>query len=87
MGGGVRRRTPEEGGPMTVPGVLDDQALRRYRELLDAEETAFDELEHAYEEGDRVHFEADLDAWRSALSRKLAFLQRRGIDIPEPAIV
>jgi hypothetical protein len=54
---------------MTVPGVLDDQALRRYRELLD------------------VHFEADLDAWRSALSRKLAFLQRRGIDIPEPAIV
>ena len=51
---------------MTVPGVLDDQALRRYRELLDAEDAAFDELEHAYEEGDRVHFEADLDAWRSA---------------------
>jgi len=35
---------------MTVPGVLDDQALRRYRELLDAEDAAFDELEHAYEE-------------------------------------
>ena len=30
---------------MTVPGVLDDQALRRYRELLDAEDAAFDELE------------------------------------------
>ena len=72
---------------MTVPVVLDDQALRRYRELLDAEDAAFDELEHAYEEGDRVHFEADLDAWRSALSRKLAFLQRSGIDIPEPATV
>lgn len=72
---------------MTVPGVLDDQALRRYRELLDAEDAAFDELEHAYEEGDRAHFEADLDAWRSALSRKLTFLRRMGIEIPQPATV
>jgi hypothetical protein len=70
---------------VTLPGVLDDQALRRYRELLDAEDAAFDELEHAYEEGDRAHFEADLDAWRSALARKLAFLQRVGIELPEPA--
>ncbi|MDE3086181.1 MAG: hypothetical protein KGJ77_05380 [Acidobacteriota bacterium] len=70
---------------MTLPGVLDDQALRRYRELLDAEESAFDELEHAYEEGDRAHFEADLDAWRSALARKLAFLQKIGMDVPQPA--
>jgi hypothetical protein len=70
---------------MSVPGVLDDQALRRYRELLDAEDAAFDELEHAYEEGDRAHFEADLAAWRSALSRKIAFLTRVGIEIPEPA--
>jgi hypothetical protein len=72
---------------MTVPGVLDDQALRRYRELLDAEDAAFDELEHAYEDGDRVNFEADLDAWRSALVQKLAFLQRRGIDIGLPATI
>lgn len=72
---------------MTLPGVLDDQALRRYRELLDAEDAAFDELEHAYEEGDRAHFEADLDAWRGALARKLAFLQRVGIEIPEPAAI
>ena len=70
---------------MSVPGVLDDHALRRYRELLDAEDAAFDELEHAYEEGDRAHFEADLSAWRSALSQKLAFLARMGIEIPEPA--
>lgn len=70
---------------MSVPGVLDDQALRHYRELLDAEDAAFDELEHAYEEGDRAHFEADLAAWRGALSRKLAFLHRMGIEIPEPA--
>ena len=70
---------------MSVPGVLDDHALRRYRELLDAEDAAFDELEHAYEEGDRAHFEADLSAWRGALAQKLAFLNRMGIEIPEPA--
>ncbi len=69
---------------MTVPGVLDDQALRRYRELLDAEDAAFDELEHAYEDGDRSHFEADLEAWRAALATKLGFLQRLGITIPSP---
>lgn len=72
---------------MTLPGVLDDQALRRYRELLDAEDAAFDELEHAYEEGDRAHYEADLAAWRSALAQKLGFLRRIGIDIPEPAVI
>ncbi|HTZ09057.1 MAG TPA: hypothetical protein VMB72_08285 [Acidimicrobiales bacterium] len=71
---------------MTVPGVLDDQALRRYRELLDAEDAAFDELEHAYEEGDRAHFEADLSAWRASLAHKLAFLQRMGIDVPQPSL-
>ena len=70
---------------MTLPGVLDDQALRRYRELLDAEDAAFDELEHAYEDGDRAHFEADLGAWRCALAAKLAFLQRIGIEVPQPA--
>ena len=72
------------GGPVTLPGVLDDHALRRYRELLDAEDAAFDELEHAYEEGDRAHFEADLEAWRGALAQKLGFLRRMGIEVPEP---
>ena len=71
---------------MSLPGVFDDQALRRYRELLDAEDAAFDELEHAYEEGDRAHFEADLDAWRGALSQKLAFLTRMGFEVPAPAV-
>ena len=47
---------------------------------------ALDELEHAYEEGDRAHFEADLDTWRSALARKLAFLSRIGIDVPTRAV-
>ncbi|HLI74759.1 MAG TPA: hypothetical protein VKU86_12845 [Acidimicrobiales bacterium] len=68
-----------------VPGVLDDQALRRYRELLDQEDAAFDELEHAYEEGDRAHFEEDLAAWRDTLARKLAYLSRMGIEIPQAA--
>ena len=71
---------------MTLPGVFDDQALRRYRELLDAEDAAFDELEHAYEEGDRTRFEADLDAWRGALSSKITFLSRMGFEVPSAAI-
>ncbi len=66
---------------MAIPGVLDDQSLRRYRELLDAEDAAFDELEHACEDGDRVHFESDFAAWRQALIRKLTFLNKVGIDI------
>jgi hypothetical protein len=66
---------------MTVPGVLDDHALRLYRELLDAEDAAFDELEHACEDGDRAHFDSDFAAWRQALVRKLTFLQKVGIDV------
>jgi hypothetical protein len=66
---------------MAVPGVLDDHALRLYRELLDAEDAAFDELEHACEDGDRAHFDSDFAAWRQALVRKLTFLQKVGIDV------
>ena len=43
-----------------------------------------DELEHAYEDGDREHFETDYVAWQSVLSRKLAFLERRGISMESP---
>jgi hypothetical protein len=68
---------------MAIPGVLDDQALRRYRELLDAEDAAFDELEHAFEDGDRAHFDSDFAAWRQALVRKLTFLTKVGIDVLE----
>ena len=39
---------------MSEAGHLDEGFFRRYRELLDAEDAAFDELEHAYEEGDRA---------------------------------
>ena len=31
---------------MTLTGVIDDQMLQRYRQLLDQEDAAFDELEH-----------------------------------------
>jgi hypothetical protein len=32
---------------MTLTGVIDDHTLQHYRELLDQEDAAFDELEHA----------------------------------------
>ena len=69
---------------MTLAEVIDDHFLRRYRELLDAEDAAFDELEHAYEEGDRSHFEVDLAAWQEAIEKKLAYLRRLGVEL-EPA--
>lgn len=56
--------------------LFDEAFFRRYRELLDAEDSAFDELEHAYEEGDRAHFEADFAAWRLVVERRSAFLER-----------
>lgn len=72
---------------MTLAEAIDEHFLSKYRELLDAEDAAFDELEHAYEDGDRAHFEADLALWEQAISRKLAYLKRHGIDVrlSEPA--
>lgn len=58
---------------------IDEGFFRRYRELLDAEDAAFDELEHAYEEGDRATFDADLAEWRASAERRMAFLERRGL--------
>lgn len=65
--------------------MIDDHFLSRYRMLLDAEDAAFDELEHAFEEGDRAHFEADLAAWQSAIEKKLAYLDRHGVELKSPA--
>jgi hypothetical protein len=59
-----------------------EQFFRRYRELLDAEDCAFDELEHAYEDGDRAHFELDLAAWHGALERRHSYLERSGVPAP-----
>jgi hypothetical protein len=66
---------------VTLSEVIDDHFLAKYRALLDAEDCAFDELEHAFEEGDRAHFEKDLAEWQAAIERKLAYLGRLGIDI------
>ncbi len=61
---------------------IDDHFFLKYRELLDAEDAAFDELEHACEEGDRTHFELEMAAWQKALAKKLSFLQHAGVDLP-----
>ena len=66
---------------MTLAEVIDDHFLTRYRQMLDAEDAAFDELEHAYEDGDRAHFETDLERWKSAINRKLEYLQRCGVQL------
>jgi hypothetical protein len=66
---------------MTLAEVIDEHFLLRYRALLDAEDTAFDELEHAYEEGDREHWDTDLKAWQTAISRRLAYLARYDVDL------
>jgi hypothetical protein len=63
---------------MTDPDHLDEGFFWRYRELLDAEDAAFDELEHAYEEGDRAHYEQDLAQWRAVVERRATFLSRAG---------
>lgn len=64
---------------MALTEVIDDHILQRYRELSDAEDAAFDELEHACEEGDRAHYEADLAVWQEACERKIAYLRRFGL--------
>jgi hypothetical protein len=66
-------------------GGVSDHFFRRYRELLDAEDNAFDELEHAYEDGDRATFELDLVAWHSAIVRRATFLEGHGLTAGLPA--
>jgi hypothetical protein len=61
---------------MSEAGHLDEGFFMRYRALLDAEDAAFDELEHAYEEGDRGRFEQDFANWRSVVDRRVLFLER-----------
>ncbi len=67
-------------------GGVDDHFFLRYRELLDAEDNAFDELEHAYEDGDRKHFEMDMVAWRDAFIKRVSFLERHGM-APSPLAI
>lgn len=60
-------------------GVVDEGFLRRYRQLLDAEDAAFDELEHAHEDGDRAQYDHEFAQWRAIVERRLAFLERHGL--------
>ena len=64
---------------MALEEIVDEHFLNRYRALLDAEDAAFDELEHAYEDGDREHFLVDLGEWERAVERRQAYLVRQGI--------
>ena len=70
---------------MTLAEVIDDHFLSKYRQLLDAEDAAFDELEHAFEEGDREHFESDLAAWQAAIEKKVSYLNRLGVEVKVPS--
>jgi len=63
---------------------IDDHFLLKYRELLDAEDLAFDELEHACEDGNRALFDKDMVDWQSAVERKLSFLHHAGIPVQSP---
>ena len=63
---------------------IDDHFLSKYRALLDAEDLAFDELEHACEDGDRAQFDKDMVDWQHALEHKLHFLQNAGIEVRLP---
>jgi hypothetical protein len=65
---------------------IDDHFLLKYRALLDAEDVAFDELEHACEDGDRMQFDKDMVDWQNALEHKLVFLVNAGIDVKLPAL-
>jgi len=65
---------------------IDDHFLSKYRALLDAEDVAFDELEHACEDGDRMQFAKDMVDWQNALEHKLAFLANAGMDVRLPVL-
>ena len=67
--------------------VVNEHFLARYRALLDAEDAAFDELEHAYEDGDRIRFLTDLGEWRHSVERRLAYLERSGFHLVEAQAV
>ena len=64
---------------MAIEEVVDEHFITRYRALLDAEDAAFDELEHAYEDGDREHFLVDLGEWERCVERRMAFLTRNQV--------
>ena len=63
---------------------IDDHFLMHYRALLDTEDRAFDQLEHASEDGDRQQFADALVEWQKALHAKLQWLEPAGYDLVPP---
>ncbi|MCI2976152.1 MAG: hypothetical protein MP439_08765 [Ferrimicrobium sp.] len=61
-----------------IEHCIDDNLLVHYRRLLDAEDLAFSEMEHDFEEGNRSDFERDKSAWLQALEDRLSYLDRCG---------
>jgi hypothetical protein len=85
LSGTVRGDRLTKGRRMDEAPAIDEAFLGRYRVLLDAEDAAFDALEHAYEDGDRSNFERDLGQWRTLVERRHSFLERHGFaPIPTP---
>ena len=70
---------------MTLEEVVNEHFMARYRALLDAEECAFDELEHAFEDGDRELFTTNLVSWGATIEARTAFLSRHGM-LPAAAL-
>jgi len=64
---------------MDSNAVLSDHQMLKYRELLDGEDAAFDELEHACEDGDRGRFVEAMQGWQSSFEAKQEFLTRTGV--------
>ena len=61
-----------------IEHCIDDNLLVHYRRLLDAEDLAFSEMEHDFEEGDRARFDRDREAWLRAVEDRLGYLDRCG---------
>ncbi|MHB8190538.1 MAG: hypothetical protein ACYDHP_09020 [Ferrimicrobium sp.] len=58
---------------------IDDHMLTRYRQLLDAEDLAFCEMEHDFEDGDGERFRRDRTQWLRAVELRVAYLDRCGL--------
>lgn len=67
---------------MGTQELFQDATLRRYRELLDAEDAAFDEIEHICEDGDRCRVDAAIVDWQDAVTRRTTFLAEHDLLTP-----
>jgi hypothetical protein len=68
-----------KGGAMKAEITWDEKAFASYRSLLDEEEAAFDDLEHAFEEGDSDRFEKARQKLLAVLRRKESYLHSSGL--------